>query len=586
MSNEKNLTVNQIFDLAVQNHQNNNLQDAQNYYQKVLELDPNYANPHNNLGVIFQELGKNQKAKDCFEKAIKINPNYADAHNNLGVIFQGLGEYQKAKDCYKKAIEINPNYSGAHNNLGVIFQGLGENQKVKDCYEKAIKINPNYADAHYNLGNIFNDLKEYQKAKDCYEKVIKINPNYSGAHNNLGIIFKELRDDQKAIGCFEKAIEINPNYAIAYNNLGTIFKELKKFDEAEISLKKAIELKPDYAEAYNNLGVVLHNLGRFSEAIDKYKQAIKLKPNYVKARINLNASTSLHVFPWHLQMMNDKFRNDKYLEAIKLAIEDVDDNSLILDIGTGSGLLSMMAAANSTGEVIACEASSVIADTAKKIIHKNGYKEKITVINKKSTELKIGEDLPRKADLIISEILSAEFVGEGVRTSIFDANKRLLKKNGKMIPESGTIKISLLGNDKEIFNTISVANVSGFDLSEFNSISPSKFVHFLKKKPTLLSNNEDAFNINLYNEENIVKEEKIIELKVNKEGLCLGIIQWMKIHLYKDIEYENSPNGYLDSSSHWPTPIYLFDKPISVKKGDVLKIRASLDRDNLWFFKE
>jgi len=155
-----------------------------------------------------------------------------------------------------------------------------------------------------------------------------------------------------------------------------------------------------------------------------------------------------------------------------------------------------------------------------------------------------------------------------------------------MIPESGTIKISLLGNDKEIFNTISVANVSGFDLSEFNSISQSKFTHFLKKKPTLLSNNEDAFSINLYNDQNIVKEEKIIELKVNKEGLCLGIIQWMKIQLYKDIEYENSPSGYVDNSTHWNTPIYLFDKAVSVKKGDILKIRAFLDTDNLWFFKE
>ena len=480
---------------------------------------------------------KNLIIKETFGRAIK---NHQEGKTDI------------AQDLYNQVLKIDPNYVDAHNNLGIIFKALGEHQKAKDCFEKAIKINPNYADAHYNLGNIFKELGENEKAKDCYVK----------------------------------AIQINPNYVEALNNLGNTLRELKKFDEAEISLKKAIELKPDYAEAYNNLGVVQHNLGRFSEAIDRYKQAIKLKPNYVEARINLNASTSRHVFPWHLRMMNDKFRNAKYLEAIKLAIEDVDDDSLILDIGTGSGLLSMMAAANGAGKVIACETSNIIADTAKKIIHKNGYKEKITVINKKSTELKIGEDLPRKADLIISEILSAEFVGEGVRTSVFDANKRLLKKNGKMIPESGTIKISLLGNDKEIFDTISVANVSGFDLSEFNSISQSKFTHFLKKKPTLLSNDEDAFSINLYNEENIAKEEKNIELKVNKEGLCLGIIQWMKIQLYKDIEYENSPSGYLDSSSHWPTPIYLFDKPVSVKKGDVLKIRASLDADNLWFFKE
>jgi len=518
MSDEKDLTLKEAFDLAIHDHQNNNLQGAQSYYQKVLKIDPNHSQALNNIGVIFKELGENQKAKECYEKAITINPNYAAAHYNLGSI----------------------------------FKNLGENQKAKECYEKAIAINPNYSDAHYNLGNIFIKLKENQKAKECYEKAIAINPNYANAHNNLG----------------------------------STLSELKKFDEAEISLKKAIELKPNYAEAYNNLGAILHKVGRFSEAIDKYKQAIKLKPNYVQARMNLNASTSLHVFPWHLGMMNDEFRNTKYLEAIKLAIEDVDDDSLILDIGTGSGLLSMMAAANGAREVIACETSNIIADTAKKIIHKNGYKEKITVINKKSTRLKIGEDLPRKADLIISEILSAEFVGEGVRASIFDANKRLLKKNGKMIPESGTIKISLLGNDKEIFNTISVANVSGFDLSEFNSISQSKFTHFLKKKPTLLSNNEDAFSINLYNDQNIVKEEKIIELKVNKEGLCLGIIQWMKIQLYKDIEYENSPSGYVDNSTHWNTPIYLFDKAVSVKKGDILKIRAFLDTDNLWFFKE
>ena len=57
--------------------------------------------------------------------------NYADAHNNLGVIFKELGENQKAKECYEKAIEIDPNYAYAHYNLGVVFKELGENQKAK-----------------------------------------------------------------------------------------------------------------------------------------------------------------------------------------------------------------------------------------------------------------------------------------------------------------------------------------------------------------------------------------------------------------------------------------------------------------------
>ena len=75
MNDEKNLTVKEALNLAVQNHKNNNLQDAQNYYQKVLELDPNHSQTLNNLGVIFQGIGEYQKAKDCYEQAIKINQN-------------------------------------------------------------------------------------------------------------------------------------------------------------------------------------------------------------------------------------------------------------------------------------------------------------------------------------------------------------------------------------------------------------------------------------------------------------------------------------------------------------------------------
>ena len=102
MSNE-NLTLNEIFDLAIKNHQNNNLQDARNYYQKVLELDPNHSQTLNNLGAIFLVLGERLKAKNCYEKVIELNPNYADAHNNLGNILKELGEMTKSKRMLRKS---------------------------------------------------------------------------------------------------------------------------------------------------------------------------------------------------------------------------------------------------------------------------------------------------------------------------------------------------------------------------------------------------------------------------------------------------------------------------------------------------
>ena len=279
MSKNKNLTIEEAFNLAIQNHQNNNLQDAKSYYQKVLKIDPNHLGVLNNLGVIFQDLGEYQKAKDCYEKVIKINPSYTDAHYNLGVTFKKLGKHQQAKECYEKAIELNPNYINAFNNLGGVFQDLGDFQKAKECFEKAIKIDPLNLNANYNIGNVFKELQDYQKAKECYEKVIEINPTYAYAYNNLGSTLKILREYQKAKECYEKAIEINPNYSNAHNNLGVVFSDLKETQKAKSCYEKAIKSDPNYASAHSNLGNTLKILDENEKAIDCYKTAKRIDPN-------------------------------------------------------------------------------------------------------------------------------------------------------------------------------------------------------------------------------------------------------------------------------------------------------------------
>ena len=194
MSNNKDLTIEQIFNNAVTKHSQNKIKEAQTLYNKILELNPNHSPTINNLGVIFGLIGEPHKAMDCYKKAIIINPSFPDAHNNLGVIFKNLGDNQKAKDCYEKAIAINPNYVNAHNNLGVIFQELNEHQKTIDCYEKAIAIKPNFAEAYYNLGNLSLEISENQKARECYEKAIAINPNYADAYWNLQSVVLDIEE--------------------------------------------------------------------------------------------------------------------------------------------------------------------------------------------------------------------------------------------------------------------------------------------------------------------------------------------------------------------------------------------------------
>ena len=198
----KNLTIDEVFNLAVKNHQKNNLNQAQNLYNQVLQRNSSHSGAHSNLGMISFGLGDYQKAMIFFEKSIEINPNSAPAHNNLGVLSLEEGKIQKAKNCHERAIEINPNYSDAHCNLGSVFKELGDSVRAKNCYEKAIEINPNHLNANGNLGNLLYETGEPQKAIIYFEKAIQIKPGISNLSdgllkslykiNNQSILFKKL----------------------------------------------------------------------------------------------------------------------------------------------------------------------------------------------------------------------------------------------------------------------------------------------------------------------------------------------------------------------------------------------------------
>ena len=89
---------------------------------KVIEINPNISEAHNNLGLIYMQMKKIEEAKTCFEKAIQVNPNHADPCNNLALVFMNSGEMANAEKFYKKAIEINSKNFQAINNLGVLYK--------------------------------------------------------------------------------------------------------------------------------------------------------------------------------------------------------------------------------------------------------------------------------------------------------------------------------------------------------------------------------------------------------------------------------------------------------------------------------
>ena len=185
MNEKKDLTIEEIFDLAVKNQQKNNFQTAENLYNEVLKINPNHFKSIYGLATLFAQAKKFDLAKTLFNKVVQIQPNNAMAHNNLGNIFFETGQNQEAISSYEKAIQIQPNYLTAHFNMGHVLNELGQFQKAISSYEKAIQIQPNNAMVYNNLGNTFYELGELQKAISSYEKAIQNQPNNTMAWVNI-----------------------------------------------------------------------------------------------------------------------------------------------------------------------------------------------------------------------------------------------------------------------------------------------------------------------------------------------------------------------------------------------------------------
>ncbi|XP_073052071.1 protein arginine N-methyltransferase 1.6 isoform X2 [Primulina eburnea] len=149
----------------------------------------------------------------------------------------------------------------------------------------------------------------------------------------------------------------------------------------------------------------------------------------------------------YLDMLNDTRRN----RAFRLAIDKtITKPCHVLDIGAGTGLLSMMAAramgladfegsVGSEGMVTACESYLPMVKLMRKVLRANGVDRKIRVINKRSDELEVGIDIPFRADVLVSEILDSELLGEGLIPSLQHAHEKLLVENPKTVPYQATI---------------------------------------------------------------------------------------------------------------------------------------------------
>merc|ERR1719266_376815 len=185
-------------------------------------------------------------------------------------------------------------------------------------------------------------------------------------------------------------------------------------------------------ELITNFGSFLFNRGHTQRAEALYRKALVADPNVLVAKDRLENLAASLLPRWHFPMLNDTERNLKFEAAIEKSVRE--GGRTVLDLGAGTGLLSLMAARAGADRVYACEASEVMAMTCREVLLQNPEGSRVRLIPQLSLDMDKA-DIPEQVDILVTETFDAGLLGEHVLESLAHAWKNFLTPgHSKVVP--------------------------------------------------------------------------------------------------------------------------------------------------------
>jgi tetratricopeptide (TPR) repeat protein len=126
-------------------------------------------------GIALEEDPSNQtQAIATYQRVLELDPEHAAAHINIGTLYYNRQDYMLAEKHYRSAIAIDPRYALAYFDLGNVLDETGRVAEAIQIYGAALALAPTYADAHYNIALAYEKIKEPRKALKHWRAYVKL----------------------------------------------------------------------------------------------------------------------------------------------------------------------------------------------------------------------------------------------------------------------------------------------------------------------------------------------------------------------------------------------------------------------------
>lgn len=279
-----------------------------------------------------------------------------------------------------------------------------------------------------------------------------------------------------------------------------------------------------------------------------------------------------HDLDFHHSMLMDQRRTQTFLDAI---LRSVRSGDVVLDIGTGTGVLAFFCCLAGAHRVYAVEQGQIMA-VAQDIAVLNGFSERIVFVPGWAKDV----ELPEPVDVIVTETIGNAAFDEGIVAAVADARDRFLRPGGRIIPQTVSL-VGALVEHRDIHD--SVLGWSG----EFYSLSFDALRRIAVNNPTSVDLEEGSLLTGAIELERVdlasARGGRIeIEAHVEalRDGAAHGLACWFDATIAEGLELTNAPPNRVPSWQQWILP---FDSPVAVVEGSSLAVRLDVDaRGETW----
>src|SRR3990167_1339322 len=338
------------------------------------------------------------------------------------------------------------------------------------------------------------------------------------------------------------------------------------FNDEESTAQAPEELAEQHRKTYAQPAQVKSRpdlRARIDELFDEYiKQDKELEKTQKSLDYYFNSYSHYGI---HEEMLQDAHRTKSY-ELSMIRNTHLFKDKVVLDVGCGTGVLSMFAVRSGAKHVYAVENANIHIK-AKEIIDLNGNEHKITVINGKIEEITLPVE---KVDIIISEWMGYFLLYEGMLDSVIFARNKWLAKDGLMFPDraimylKGIDDVHFWKEKLEFWNS-----VYGFDYSSIKKwIEVEPLVEVCP--PNVIATESCAIlDLNLQTcEPKDLDFENKYKIQASKDTYVNGLVVWFDTifsHGERPIKLTTDPSF---RATHWKQGIIYFSEDIALKKGE------------------